>query len=60
MAKGLKGILMATLTSDSSSMEKHMTKESIPGKMEKFMTENGIKGSSKATVYGKVYRKILI
>ena len=44
MEKGSKGIQMAILTLDSSSMERHMEKESIPGKMEKYMMENGTKG----------------
>jgi len=44
MAKGLKDIQMAIHTLDSSSMERHMAKECIPGKMEKSMMENGTKG----------------
>ena len=60
MAKGLKDIQMATHTSDSSSMERHMAKESILGKMEKYMMANGIKASNKDTESGKECRMILI
>ena len=43
MEKALKGILMETLTLDSSSMVGLMGKVSIPGQMVKFMMVSGIK-----------------
>ena len=44
MVKGSKDIQMAIHTLDSSSMERHMGKECILGKMEKYTMVNGTKG----------------
>jgi hypothetical protein len=58
-AKDLRGIPMATLTSDNLSMVKHMAKESIPGRTERSTMVNGTRGLSKDMAFGKAYRMIL-
>ena len=59
-AKDSKDTPMVTLILDSSSMEKHMEKVYILGKMVRSTMVSGIKESSKAMEYGKVSGTILI
>ena len=59
MVNDSSDILMATLTLDSLSMEKHMVKVSILGRMARSMMVNGIKELSKAMVFGKESGMIL-